>query len=553
MEYNKIMRFRILISTFLLAMTLALLAFRVPTDTLDPAWAAVGQGISYREFRLSNPPNHVYVARMEAKNTQATLETSIAGGFIATDRETVSSMAERYTDAINYWGAETPSRTPAWGTRNQVVAAINGSYWDIRNDPEGVPYNGMVQSGWYAKRFDDCGGYTGFGWDIFRRPFIGGDIRHIPDKQLIRLPDGSTLIFQGINIPRGEDQTVLYTPQYEAMTPTSETGIEVLVEMERPLLILPASQAKGIVRAIHAHKGQTPIPFDHIVISAQGAGESALAALQPGDSIGVSQELSPCNPGDPTPPNSGWNKTYASLGGHFYFLANGAIQYEDFQNNKGATVPDPRTAIAFDGGYTPDNQYTGQYVYFIVVDGRNPGFSNGMTIEQLAIFARDTLSATYAVAQDGGGSSTMVINGEVKNNTYCNNLICDHHLFLPLIHSAPGEENRLLMPSQSTQSRNAAYQRWVANGIMMVEIKPLEQLTTTLSAGDVVSSTGRVEVRLGPGDNYAVLSEISAETLRYGHIVAHTLNGIKAKNAYWWKIDWGEGLIGWSRQEELHK
>ncbi len=57
----------------------------------------------------------------------------------------------------------------------------------------------------------------------------------------------------------------------------------------------------------------------------------------------------------------------------------------------------PRTAIAFDG----------EFLLLVVVDGRQPGYSDGMRLDELAELLRD-LGARWAVEMDGGGSSTMV-------------------------------------------------------------------------------------------------------------------------------------------------
>ena len=61
----------------------------------------------------------------------------------------------------------------------------------------------------------------------------------------------------------------------------------------------------------------------------------------------------------------------------------------------------PRTAIALNE----------RYVFFLVVDGRDRLRSQGMSMVELATFARSYLGATWAIAQDGGGSSTLVIEG----------------------------------------------------------------------------------------------------------------------------------------------
>lgn len=64
---------------------------------------------------------------------------------------------------------------------------------------------------------------------------------------------------------------------------------------------------------------------------------------------------------------------------------------------------EPRTAIGI-------NQ-NGRYVYLVVVDGRQPFYSAGATFAELADLLVEQ-GAYLAMSLDGGGSSTMVIEGE---------------------------------------------------------------------------------------------------------------------------------------------
>jgi hypothetical protein len=63
----------------------------------------------------------------------------------------------------------------------------------------------------------------------------------------------------------------------------------------------------------------------------------------------------------------------------------------------------PRTAIGVNRN--------GRYVYLVVVDGRQPFYSTGATFQELAELLKD-LGAHFAMALDGGGSSTLVMAGE---------------------------------------------------------------------------------------------------------------------------------------------
>jgi len=65
----------------------------------------------------------------------------------------------------------------------------------------------------------------------------------------------------------------------------------------------------------------------------------------------------------------------------------------------------PRTAV----GVIDDN-----HLVFVVVDGRNTGYSTGVTLPELADIMT-SLGATTAYNLDGGGSSAMYFNGEIVN------------------------------------------------------------------------------------------------------------------------------------------
>ena len=66
----------------------------------------------------------------------------------------------------------------------------------------------------------------------------------------------------------------------------------------------------------------------------------------------------------------------------------------------------PRTAV----GVVDDN-----HLVFVVVDGRSPGYSTGVTMTGLAEIMQG-LGATTAYNLDGGGSSTMYFGGELVND-----------------------------------------------------------------------------------------------------------------------------------------
>ena len=80
---------------------------------------------------------------------------------------------------------------------------------------------------------------------------------------------------------------------------------------------------------------------------------------------------------------------------------------------------DPRTAI----GTNPN----GRWLYIVIVDGRQPFYSEGVTFADLADILID-FGAHYGMALDGGGSSTLVMEGEDGNPVILNSPI---DLYMP--------------------------------------------------------------------------------------------------------------------------
>ena len=469
------------------------------SPVLLDGWQPIVDGVEYREFYLSTP-DRLYVTRMDRNHSNLILESGIGQGTLLGGSETVSAIANRYDQAVNYWGEQ-------WGARNQVVAAVNGYFFD----PEtGIPGRGQVQSGWYAKRFDNNESGSGFVWTLGRQVFVGGCITHPAAKQYITyLSNGETQPFSAINGRRTENDLVIYTPQYAASTNTDDSGLEVLVELSRPLLIMPEpAMITGTVRQVRDGLGNSWIPFDHIVLSA-GADkvEKLRQNVSVGEIIGVSQEIKHYNSDCQTPADAGWEKTYAAIGASFMFLQQGRLQGFD---DLGALLRSPRTAVAYDE----------RHIYFIVADGRDRFHSIGMSIVELGVFAKQYLGATWAAALDGGGSSTMVVNGELKNRP-----------------NLERDESGAYLPTE----------RVVGNALMMIAVKPKEQ-SVVFQAGDEVQTAFNLQLRLGPGINYAALAQITPG--RQGRVLEHSLNGVLASGYHWWKVDFGE-VFGWVAEDLL--
>lgn len=94
------------------------------------------------------------------------------------------------------------------------------------------------------------------------------------------------------------------------------------------------------------------------------------------------------------------NKIFHALSGDRMLIQSGEI-IDGLDDN----TLHPRTAIGINKN--------GRWLYIVVIDGRQPFYSNGATYQETAKIMRE-LGAFSAMALDGGGSSTMVVeeNGQ---------------------------------------------------------------------------------------------------------------------------------------------
>ena len=114
--------------------------------------------------------------------------------------------------------------------------------------------------------------------------------------------------------------------------------------------------------------------------------------------------------------NAPTSKIYNAISGNLLLLKKG----EPVPGLEGS--PEPRTAVALDRA--------NRYLILVVVDGRQPGYSEGVTLQELAEIIAFHGGWT-AMNLDGGGSSTMVIENPLGTSDILNS---------PINHRIPGRE-----------------------------------------------------------------------------------------------------------------
>lgn len=105
-----------------------------------------------------------------------------------------------------------------------------------------------------------------------------------------------------------------------------------------------------------------------------------------------------------------WKKVVHAIGGGPGLIKNGEFtvtnNYEGFGKKNFIDKRHPRTAMGF-------NSKTNR-MFWVVVDGRQPEWSDGMNLIELTHLMAD-LGCDNALNFDGGGSTTCVVNGKVSN------------------------------------------------------------------------------------------------------------------------------------------
>jgi flagellar hook assembly protein FlgD len=194
-----------------------------------------------------------------------------------------------------------------------------------------------------------------------------------------------------VNRPPGPNGTTLYTPAYGGTTPTGG-GVAEAVLSPFPAAT-PNTELVGFVTEVR--RGGTNIPPGGAVLAAKGSqAQRLLVEADAGQLVTVRLVLRP-----------DWRDVPEALGGGPVIVRGGKPIFnalEDFGSYH-LNRRHPRTAV----GQRADGR-----IIMLVVDGRRPGYSAGMTNFELAQ-AMIRLGAVTASALDAGGSSTMAFEGEL--------------------------------------------------------------------------------------------------------------------------------------------
>ncbi|MBE3572650.1 MAG: phosphodiester glycosidase family protein [Moorella humiferrea] len=331
-------------------------------------------GVQYSAYQITAPgyKEAVKVLTIDPRDRFTVMETVLSHGNLALDLERPTAMAARLARE-----------------GKAAVAATNGDFYSTQAPY--LPIGLQISNG---ELLTSPQGFPALGLTGNKEVIIGTPVmaaylevtREVPEKGGSVARVVYTYPIAHVNRERGADMLVLYTPAFAASTGTNDYGTEIILQG----LDLPVKAGRtytGVVAARIDNKGNNPIPPDGVVLSGHGKAQEFLKQLHAGDRVSFTIRFT----------DTRWHDVVQAVGGHEIILQNGQVVLPANSTDPLVRSRHPRTAI----GVTKDGR-----LEIVVADGRQPGYSQGMTLYELAAFmqARGIIAALNL---DGGGSSVL--------------------------------------------------------------------------------------------------------------------------------------------------
>lgn len=320
-----------------------------------------GRGIFYSHDEVPDVPLSIHVLKIERDRPDFEFHTTLSKGAAIS----LGTMTE-----------QTKSLPPALG---KPLAAINGDFWkDGRydGDPEGL----QIMRG---ELISAPGPRACFWIDTNGQPHATNVSSHLK----VTWPNNTTTLL-GLNEERTNNGAVLYTSAVGPSTRTKK-GPELILERYAEGDWLPLHAGHTFTARVREVRdaGDSPVSSNTLVLSLS-------SPLQvPDVSTGAVLKIST----DTTPDLRG---VQSAIGGGPTLVREGKVA-----NFTAPPVRHPRAAIGWND----------KFYFFVVVDGRQPKLSLGISLQDLAAYMIK-LGCEHALNLDGGGSATFWIYGNVMNS-----------------------------------------------------------------------------------------------------------------------------------------
>ncbi|MBO9199377.1 MULTISPECIES: phosphodiester glycosidase family protein [Niastella] len=348
--------------------------------TLDST-RRMSPGVFYKHYHTNSPIRQIHVMEIDLNESTINLQAVKSGGVINGPKETVQTM---FADHDIFRG-------------HDVTAGINCDFFTSQGPaPLYNPRHMMIGDGEIL--WDTTLNRTVFGITENRVPFI------TKLEGAYSVTAGSTnRVINHINRYGGTDQLIMYNRFKGTTTGTAAGGTEVRIVPVNGNGDWKANATISCKVLAKSSSGNMALDSGEAVLYGLGTAKTFLDGINVNDIITLNLKV--------IADSMGLTNIKQLTGGWTRLIKNGANFADSSVKDEGGAswdLPEPRTAIG--------HNQTKDKIYFVVVDGREEGVSEGMTLVEMASLMM-YLGCFQALNLDGGGSSTMVGNlAELRND-----------------------------------------------------------------------------------------------------------------------------------------
>ena len=328
------------------------------------------RGFLYRRDVIPGGPWSVNIVQIDRSSTELELHTTLAQGD---------------TIGLDILSKQIKALSPELG---RPVVGVNGDFY--RNDQ--TPYKGdpkglQIMQGELVSAPCD---WSCFWIDVAGNP----QMTNVTGKFEVTWPN-NTITPIGLNEERKKGNAVLYTFRIGKTTGTTG-GRELVLEETGSSAWLPLRAGETYTARVREvlEDGNTPVSLNRLVLSLSKELLDKVPQIATGALLRISMTTFPSLKGVKT-----------AIGGGPPLIQSGKAKEWGLLQIR-ANTRHPRTAIGWND----------KHMFLVEVDGRQAGFSVGMTYSELANYMLNKVGCTEALNLDGGGSATMWVMGQVVNS-----------------------------------------------------------------------------------------------------------------------------------------